>query len=193
MSFMVDSFLDAGRRAQNAVIHYLSRGMKTSLPMSMTDLVNGLKKGKLKVPNPPCQGIIEYWEQHGQQLTYYRDLAQHHALITSDARAFRAPDGRIGIYFLLPSNPEAKSAAKLVFGVPRVHVYEFVREQFKRLLVFLYWLTKGLVRPGETGGMSLLVFREPLTLSEPTDGFSAPDPAKVYATGLEYSRLLQGA
>ncbi len=190
MSYAVDAFFDAMRRSQNAVIHYLSRGLKTTLPNSMTDLVEGLKKGKFKVPNPPRQGIIDYWNQHGQQLKHYRDLAQHHALITSDARAFRAEDGRVGFYFLLPSNPEQKAAARLVFGTPRIHVYEYVREQFKRLLVFIYWLTKGLVRPDD-GGMSLMIFREPLTLGG-TDGFSAPDPAKVYTAGLEYARKLRG-
>jgi hypothetical protein len=190
MSYTIDGFLDAARRAQNGVMHYLSRGLKLSLPNSMTDLVGRIKKGKSMLPDPPSRQILEYWHQHGQRLKDYRDLAQHHALVASDARAFLSSDKQIGLYLLLPSNPEAKSASKLVFGSPRIHAYEYVRAEFYRLVGFLHWLTKGLVPKGGGGGISIVVFREPVTLG-PMEGNAPADPEKLNVAIINFVQRLE--
>ena len=166
LSFMVDNFLDASSRAQNSVIHYLSRGLSRSLPSSFSDLVKKMESGRVKLPRLPHDETLNYWAQFGRQLRDYRDLAQHHALATSDARLVPAADGRIGVYLLLPSNPEAKSAGKLVFCDPEVHAFPFALRQFKALVMFLGWLTRGLVstRAGDQKQAVFHVFRDPATI-----------------------------
>src|SRR5262245_15215295 len=69
----------------------------------------------------------------------------YHTLVASNSQLFRGEDGRLGIFLLLPSNPEVKDASKLVFGNPHVHAQRFLREQFKHLLAMSYWITKVLV------------------------------------------------
>ena len=144
LSYMVDNFLDASRRAQNSVLHYLSRSLSISLPSSMSDLVKKMEAGKIKLPELPHAETLTYWSKYGRQLKDYRDLAQHHALATSDARLILS-DGRVGVYLLLPSNPEVKSAGRLIFGNPEVHAFPFALAQFKALVFYLGWLTRGLV------------------------------------------------
>src|SRR5262245_44460337 len=163
LSYMFDNFLDAARRAQNAVIHYLSRGLQISLPSSMHDLVTGMNARRITIPDQPQQMILRYWEKRGKRLKDYRDLAQHHALVTSDARVVGSEDGRVGIYLLLPSNPEVKKAGRLVFGDPEIHAFPYAKNEFCLLLQFLDWLTKGLVRepPESQSQMALNVFRDP--------------------------------
>ena len=43
LSYMLGNFLDGARRAQDAVIHSLNRGLRISLPASMADLVKQLR------------------------------------------------------------------------------------------------------------------------------------------------------
>jgi hypothetical protein len=166
LSHPFDNFIDATRRAQNAVIHYLSRGLRKSMPASMHKLVHAMQKEKITLPQLPQREILKYWEKHGQRLKEYRDLAQHHALVTSDARVVGSDDGRVGLYLLLPSNPEVKSAGKLSFGHPEVHASPYAKHEFKVLVAFLDWLTKGLITdpPELRSQIALNVFREPARL-----------------------------
>ena len=156
LSFMVDAFFDAARRAQNAVIHYLSRGLRQSLPSSMNKLVKRLEGGHLQLPEGPKEEILKYWEKHGRPLKAYRDLGQHHALVTSDARVMASKDGLVGLYLLLPSNPEEKAAGRLKFGDPEIHALLYMKTEFKVLVAFLDWLTKGLIDPSRPRSVSLL-------------------------------------
>jgi hypothetical protein len=163
LSYMLDNFLDSARRAQDAVIHYLSRGLKVSLPSSMHALVQKLRNGSIVLPERPQQEILKYWDAHGQRLKDYRDLSQHHALVASDARIIRSDDGRVGVYLLLPSNPEVKNTGRLIFGSPNIHAFPYAKRQFKVLLVFSDWLTKGLLPKPEQRRQLLLttIFRDP--------------------------------
>ncbi|HZA93520.1 MAG TPA: hypothetical protein VE420_12915, partial [Gemmatimonadales bacterium] len=70
--------------------------------------------------------------------------------------------GRVGLYLLLPSNPEVKSAGKLSFGHPEVHAFPYAKHEFKLLLAFVDWLTKGLITdpPERRSQMSMVVFRD---------------------------------
>ncbi len=142
LSFMFDNFLDSARRSQNAVIHYLSRGLKISLPGSMNVLVRRLKDETKPFPPGPRSRLLNYWDMFGKRLKDYRDLSQHHALVTSDARLIRSDEGRIGVYLMLPSNPEVKSAGKLKFGDPEVHAFPYAKREFKALVETFDWLSK---------------------------------------------------
>lgn len=161
LSYMVDNFLDAARRAQNSVIHYLSRGLRMSLPSSMSTLIKQMEAGRIQLPALPHEQMLVYWANNGRLIKDYRDLAQHHALVTSDARLIRSADGRVGIYLLLPSNPGVKQAGKLTFNEPEVHAFPFALHQFKVLIFFLGWLTRGLVsrRPEDRMQSVIHLFR----------------------------------
>jgi hypothetical protein len=166
LSYMFDNFLDAARRSQNAVIHYLSRGLKLSLPASMNDLIKRLRDEQFEFPPGPRKVLLEYWDRFGGRLKDYRDLSQHHALVTSDARLVRSAEGRVGVYLLLPSNPEVKSAGKLKFGDPEVHALPYAKREFKALVESLDWLTKWLLgeRTKQQRQIALTVFRDPAVL-----------------------------
>jgi len=165
MTFEVDAFLEAARRAQNAVLFYLSYGLKKSLPSSLYDLVQNMKKKKTyALPERLCTNLLKYWEEHGSKLRDYRDRSQHTAFITSDARLFRDSQGRRAMYFALPSNPEEGSPARLRFENPPIHAFTYVLNEFHALVCITHWITSGLVPPGLTARMAVTVFRDGLTL-----------------------------
>lgn len=134
LAFLVDSVLEAARRTQNALLPYLSRGLRLSLPSGLGDLVADLQKAKISLPVGIRDVLIEYWEKHGLRLKQYRDVSQHHAVISSDVRLFRGSDGSPGIYFVLPRNPEEKSASKLDYEEPSIHVLSYLTAEFFNLM-----------------------------------------------------------
>ena len=75
LSYMFDNFLDAARRSQNAVTHYLSKGLRLSLPASMNDLVKRLRDGSKAFPAGPRFELLKYWDMFGNRLKDYRDLS----------------------------------------------------------------------------------------------------------------------
>ena len=133
LNFFVDTFLDAARRIQNAVIPYISRRYSLSLPNSLNHVMKRLASGSLGLPEPIEISLHSYWHRNGKQLKAYRDLAQHHALVASDARVFLGPGGRAVLYMALPNNPEVKNASKLSYD-PLVHAYEYVEAEFMALI-----------------------------------------------------------
>src|SRR5437667_3248798 len=50
MTYAIDAFLDAARRSQNAVIHYLRRWLGKQLPLSMNKLVKAMRAGSIQLP-----------------------------------------------------------------------------------------------------------------------------------------------
>ena len=145
LSYQVDHFLDAARRTQNAWIPYLSRRFSLSLPISLSALMNRLESRDLGLPEEIRRALTEYWKRHGKRLKDYRDLSQHHALVLSEARVFRAADGTPSIWLTLPHNPEVKSSSQLSFENPTVHASSYVREQYCELMAFSYWLCEELI------------------------------------------------
>ena len=163
LTYSVDGFLDAARRAQNAVIPYLRRGLRMSLPASMNKLMKALRAGRLEFPEKLGTNLDRYWTNHGERLKAYRDISQHHSLVTSDVRIFLA-DGRTAVYFVLPSNPEAKSARRLTFGSPPVHALSYLLDEFFALVINLHWITAGLVSATPRTRFAMGVFRDGLSL-----------------------------
>jgi len=166
MSFAVDNFLDAARRTQNAIVPYLSKALRISLPMSLADVIKRIDANSITVPDPIKRELVEYWSRSGLRLKSYRDLYQHYALLVSEARVFLADDGSPLVYLLLPSNPEVRTPARLVFGSPPVHALTYLRSEFYSLLVFVDWLIKALLRAGPGTLEVGVYFRDPLTLGE---------------------------
>jgi hypothetical protein len=147
LSFHLDAFLDAARRAQNAVIPYLRYAFATSLPKSFTQLASGLRTDKYHLPSEIKDLLLTYWDDHGLDLKNYRDLAQHYVVVASEARVFLGADGRFGIFLAIPNNPEVTSASELKYTDPEVHVFPWMLRQFEELLIFVNALTYALLDP----------------------------------------------
>jgi hypothetical protein len=191
MSFKIDSFLDAARRTQNALLPYISRACSIGLPSSMHDAMKRLAAHKVSLPDRIVKLLSEYWENSGRLLKAYRDLAQHHALVASDARTFFAADGTPSIYLVLPNNPEAKSPPQLKYEEPVVHAFLYLRRAFYELVKICYRVTRDLLGTDErTTGIQQVVFKAPMRLGGPArqEGHRLPVPEGMRR---ELSRLLR--
>ena len=68
MGFLVDSTLEAARRAQNALVLYIDRACKKSLPTSMAELADS-SSHLAKLPKSIAESISAYWSSHGSRGT----------------------------------------------------------------------------------------------------------------------------
>lgn len=134
MGFLIDSVLEAARRTQNALLPYINRGKKLTLPTSMNAAMNRLEEQPHLLGAELRDLLLSYWHTDGLSLKHYRDLSQHHALVSSDARTFVSADGHPSIYLVLPNNPECKSLGQLRYEQPYVHAVPYLYEQFFQLV-----------------------------------------------------------
>jgi hypothetical protein len=148
LAYMLDAFLDHGRRVANAVVLYLSARHGVSLPSSMSDLAKRLDADPSLLPNER-ELLQSYWSQHGSVVKKYRDLAQHHALLASDCRIFEDTHGNPGIYLSIPNNPEVKSVSHLAYDSPVVHAFLFMRRVFYDTIAFVHQLSVRLIDPAK--------------------------------------------
>lgn len=140
-AFAVDNFLDAARRTQNAVWPYLSKVLRRSIPQSLADLLKRINAHPDFLPQRITQLLCDYWTSSGQRLKDYRDLAEHHAVVSSDGRVTLLPDGREVIYLVLPNNPFEKEPRKLAYLDPRIDALPYVWENYWVLYSFIFELT----------------------------------------------------
>jgi hypothetical protein len=134
LAFLVDSVLEALRRAQNGVIPYLNRARHLNLGISMHHAVDLLQKNPVLLPGPERPLLLDYWRDHGYRLKQYRDLSQHFTVVSSDARTFISSDGQPSIYLVLPNNPEEKRPSHLCYEEPLVHAIPYLHDQVLQLL-----------------------------------------------------------
>jgi hypothetical protein len=151
LSYSIDLFMDSGRRAQNAVLHYLSGALgplERSLPNSLVDVfikkcdqTNLTRYPALK----PFAPVLEsYWSTDGRRLRAYRDLMQHHMLVATEAFLGRSDAGVVCLHILLPNNPEVKSQAKLTYNPPE-HALPFMEQAFTAFVRFADSMTQPLL------------------------------------------------
>jgi hypothetical protein len=166
LAYTVDSFLEAGRRTQNAVVPYLTKALRVSLPPSLADLAEDLEKGKHTLDAQITSLIGQYWRGSGQTLKDYRDLSQHFSLASSDVRVTRGDEHGPLLQMLLPNNPSTKSTAHIEFGNPPIHAFPYMEEAFRWLVAFTRKLTAALIRPagGERAQAAVNLFRTPIVL-----------------------------
>jgi hypothetical protein len=164
IAFAVDAYLDAARRAQNTTSAYLSKVLRTSIPLSLNDLVSNLRISKTSLPERVSDLITSYWSQSGERLKAYRDLSQHHALVSSDGRVVLLPDDRSAVYLVLPNNPDVKDLAKLSYLDPRIDALPYAMQSYCELYAFILELTHLLLSSAtDPGFMSFaMVFKGPI-------------------------------
>src|SRR5262245_12778767 len=98
LAYSIDAFMDAGRRAQNAVLPYLSRALRQSLPSSLSDVFT--TQGQTDLRKYPMLEIFapmleSYWQADGQILRAYRVLMEHRTLVASEAFLARSDAGTV--------------------------------------------------------------------------------------------------
>lgn len=108
LSFPVGHYFDAARRVLNTMNIYLSKTLRLSVPASFSDLIKNMVKGKLQLPKRIDSLTINYWDADGKKIKAYRDLGQHHAVISSDARITALSNGRMFYYLVLCPTTQKK-------------------------------------------------------------------------------------
>jgi len=199
LSFAVDHYFDAARRALNAANVYISKTLKTSLPNSFADLVKQIKKHKTRLPERIRSLTTTYWDAHGNKIKAYRDLSQHYAVISSDARVTILPNGATFYYLALPNNPEQKNPAKLSYASPHIDAFPYIVNSYNKLYLYLFELTHILMSYtySERPDTIPILFKSPLTLgaTKTMDGHEKPDidQLKLYLIGsqLQVHRAMQ--
>lgn len=186
-SFQIDSFLETGRRVQNAAVSYLAAKFKRSFPQSYHDLMIMNKKRPLQLPAPVLQELEGYWRCFGERLRQYRDLSQHYAIVSSDCVCFPASNGQIAVSIWLPNNPEVRKPSLLNWGDPKVHAYDFLEQHFLALVTFVNQLLIALISSDEWQDARVMesLIRYPMTLGASTTvGKPVPDE-KLQVTALD--------
>jgi len=163
IAFMTDSFFNSARRAQDAIIPYISRSFSLSLPNSMNELMKKLHKGEISLPTVIKELLKIYWDSHGKKIKAYRDLGQHHALISSEGWVAKPIDGSPLIHLSLPNNPEEKNTSRLRYDDPVILALPYLTIEFQYLLQFIFKVTD-LLLPSEINRdrtSHLVIFRNP--------------------------------
>lgn len=179
MSFAVDRYFDAARRALNAANVYISKILRISVPVSFSDLIKQVHKGSLQLPERIQSLTTIYWEAHGNKIKAYRDLSQHFAVISSDARVTILPDGRAFYHFVLPNNPEEKNPTRLSYVDPRIDAFPYVVSSYTKLYLYLFELTHILMSYtySEEPDTIPILFKSPLNIGaqRSVEGHIKPD------------------
>lgn len=138
-AWVVDSFLNCARRAQDAIVLYVRRCFpRASLPRSLNKLQKGIAKSTWPLPDELQEIMASYWQISGAFLKELRDLGQHYTSLASEGRIAQNAEGEIGLYLVLPNNPEERQIDSLRFGDPPIHAYSYCRSAFLDLFGFGY-------------------------------------------------------
>lgn len=179
LSFSVDHYFDAARRALNATNVYVSKTLRISVPSSFSDLVKQIAKGKLRLPKRIEYLTTNYWDAYGKKIKDYRDLSQHFVVISSDARVRVLPDGKAFYYLVLPNNPGEKNPAKLSYVNPRIDAFPYILDSYTTLYRYVFEMTHLLTSYtySEGSDTTTVLFKSPLIIGvrHTIEGHQKPD------------------
>jgi hypothetical protein len=165
LNVLIDLFLDTARRAQNSILPYLRQRYGVNTPNSINDFMKKLAPNE-QLPQRVTKLVLSYWHSHGRKLKDYRDLAQHHAIVASDARIYLAPSGRPVLYLTLPNNPDVKSAARLAYANPVVHASIYLETEFVAFIRFCHALVLEMLDLSVTPKIGVSFrFKDPLSMA----------------------------
>jgi hypothetical protein len=181
IAFAIDAYLDAARRAQNSISPYISKILRISLAKSLPDIVKSLENGKTVFPDRIANLVTSYWARSGKLLKHYRDLAQHHAVVSSDGRITIAPDGQYYVYLVLPNNPEQKNPELLQYVDPRIDAFPYIQQSYIELYSFLFELTHVLLSYTTEPRIEMysIVFRGPVRFASGVEGYNHEDLPQI--------------
>ena len=97
---------------QNRIPRILSKELKKSLPASLEQFIKG-NSDKFHVENKYFQIVRRYWAKTGKRIKKYRDVEQHHFILTTDVFLILNP--KFKLLIMLPDNPEVKKQEKLTY------------------------------------------------------------------------------
>ena len=182
LCYRLDSFLDAARRAQNAIVPYLRQKFPNlNFSKSLVKVVDSLEKNTIVLPEPFRTEILDYWNTYGTKLKDYRDLCQHFIIVGTSARVIVQHDSKPVLVFCLPNNPEVRPLSSLCYENPQVHVQHFVWEHFLNLLTFCFTTLERLLDPQiDSALVPALEGITPLTRMGAVWGTEAYIPIDIY-------------
>jgi len=183
LNFAIDSFLESGRRTQNALVTYLSAATRQSMPESFSKLMQQLERNPARLPDALTKELMEYWIACGKTLKFYRDISQHHTLIAENTTVFRDRNGTIALQTLLPNHTDDLKLSELSWGAPPIHAQGFLKYQLLELIATSHFVTKILCNalPGESKVVSGVHPRRPMQIGAPIDGHKPPTDSEVAA------------
>jgi hypothetical protein len=119
------------------------------LPPSLRKCADKIVSNKVNLPDELARLVTDYWVDGGKRLRDYRDLSQHHLLLSSDARATLDAKRKAYLYLALPNNPEVKSMRRLKFADPVIHALPYANRAYQDLYRYCFLLATWLL--GQTG------------------------------------------
>ncbi len=193
LGFAVDSFLEASTRTQNALTWYISKGLRVSAPSSFSKLVKRIEGGKITVSSFLREQIVEYWHRSGARLRAYRNLSQHHGVVSSDVRLFLGEDQTPCIYLVLPTNPDEtnlSNLSKLSYRTPLVHAIPYTIDTFGHLAALVFRVTRILLKlapPSDLAPGERLFTKVGMRFAE-MEGAPLIDVASLHRMAAEFAR-----
>jgi len=143
LAFMIDNFLEAARRTQNALTPYLSKSLRISIPLDMRKLMQKIDNKKIQLQKEIEATLVKYWKNHGLRLMHYRNVSQHHCIVSSDV-VLKYDGNKAFLYLSLINNPEEvknKGPSAIRWKKPFVHAIPFVIQSFFALLEVMHDVT----------------------------------------------------
>lgn len=114
---------------QNRIPRILSKELKKSLPASLEQFIKG-NNIKYRVENKYFQIVRRYWVKTGKRIKKYRDVEQHHFILTTDV--FLSSNPKFNLLVMLPDNPEVKQPEKLTY-VKEYNAILYMEQSFENL------------------------------------------------------------
>ncbi len=143
LAFMIDNFLEAARRSQNALIPYLSKSFRISIKHSMRNLIKDINDKNIQLQKEIEIALVKYWKNHGLRLKHYRDASQHYCIVSSDV-VLKYDGDKAFLHLSLVNNPEKvkqSGPSAIRWEKPFVHAIPFVIKSFFALLEVIHDVT----------------------------------------------------
>jgi len=114
---------------QNRIPRLLSKELKMSLPASLDQFIK-YNTQKFHVENKYFQIVRRYWTKTGKRIKEYRDVEQHHFILTTDV--FLIPMPVFKLLIILPDNPEVKKPEELTYE-KKYNAMTYMEQSFENL------------------------------------------------------------
>lgn len=123
----IPPLLSTLRMMQNMILSMAARVLGISdVAQSLNDVVKKLRRSRL--PDSVKQATLRYWDDHGLRLKEYRDLDQHHYVITNSTFLETRPERKLWV--LLPDNPSVKTQKHFTYQ-ERVNALDYLPTAFR--------------------------------------------------------------